>query len=318
LDLHFSSLTYERFDSLSRFQLRRDNVNVRHLAELAGLLSVHALQIVESPDRVSQESFRQLAEISQKRADAWHLRMQSLLGGSHHWSHLYADGLDPRSPLIEEILVSEILSRVVAGLLTAQGQQRGDQVACRMGADVFNAHQPSRRLVLTQMIEMLDAQNPAVRKLDRLRRLAERWTDILLGPLACRFSIKQLVFDPARANDYGQSILPYLTTPAGSGLFAAGLRVAFPETIIGVPAHAGFHRDMAAAVMGLLPKELFECDGGMLPLRTVRSLRRIAADAKPAKCDHPRKPGSSDTAESQPLPPSKLSFSQLRRGQQKS
>ncbi len=289
-------------------------MNVRHLAELAGLLSVHALQIVESPRPVSGGAARLLREISQKRADAWTSRMQSLGNGAHLWSSLYAE--DPRRELLEEILVSEILSRVTAGLLTVQSQLSGEKTARLLAADLFNDHQLARRSALTQMLEMADAHDPLVRKLDKLRRLAERWTDIFLGPLACRFSIGHLVFDPLRAEDYGQTILPYLTLPVGSGLFQAGLSVAFPKTLTGVPAHAGYHRDMAAGVLRLLPEDIFDSDGGLLPLRTVRSLRfKPTTDTQPVESRRrnpvPQKiPPAAQT-------PCKLSFRQLRHRPQK-
>jgi hypothetical protein len=286
-------------------------LNVRHLAELAGLLSVHALQIVESPAHPPVEVLDCFTQISSRRAEAWEQRMEMLCTGSHFWSALYPD--DPRTPLMEEILVSEILSRVVAAFLTAWGQQHGEKAVCRFAGEVFNEHQLARRMALLQMVEMAESENPAVRKLDRLRRLAERWTDILLGPLSCRYSLGPLVFDPARSTDYGEAILPHLTSPAGSGLLSAGLRTAFPESITGVPSHAGYHREIAAAVLGLLPEDLFGHDGVLLPLRSVRLLRSIPSqDTQPAKTSKSARQNPQKTQT-----PSKLSFSQLRRRQQK-
>jgi hypothetical protein len=291
-------------------------LNVLHLAELAGLLSVHALQIVESPSRDSVESFCLLGNVSQERSEAWQLRMESLTEVAHCWQSLYPGSYDPRGPLIEEILVSEIHTRVLAGLLTARSQHHGEKAACLMAAVLFNNHQAARRMALGEMLAMADAQNPAVRRLDRIRRLAERWTDILMGPLGCRFPIAPLVFDPERSQEYGQAMLPGLTSPAGSGLLAAGLRVAFPETLIGVPSHAGFHRDMAAACLSLLPEELFERDGGLLPLRTVRSLQKgPGREINPAGTLRRRKPSGQSSPESQGL--ANLPLSQLKRRQRK-
>ena len=281
-------------------------MNVRHLAELAGILSVHALPIVESPGLGSAESFARLEEVFRRRSEAWAARMEGLCSGSHLWSALYAE--DPRGPLIEEILVSEILTRIAAALLAAHGQRQGDKPACRFAADLFNHHQSDRRLALVEMLEMADAHNTTVRTLDRVRRRAERWTDILLGPLSCRFAVAPLAFDSARSQEYGRTILPYLTSPAGSGLFAAGLHTAFPETLAGLPAHAGYHRETAAAVLGLLPADLFEQDGGLHPLRTVRTLRAEPADRLPNSGQRPGREISNAS-------PAKIPFGQLRRRQ---
>ena len=295
---------------------RRDNLYVRHLAELAGLLSVHALQIVECAPRGLGEPFARLAQVSRQRMEAWTFRLEALSAKAKPWSALYPAGQDPCHPVIEEILIAEILTRVLAGLLSAHGQHHGDKSACLFASTLFLEHQEARRLALMQMLSMADAQNPLVRKLDKLRRRAERWTDILLGPLACRFLIGDLPFDVARSQDYGQAILPYLTSPTGGGLYAAGLRAAFPETLIGVPSHAGFHREMAAAALGLLPSELFERDGGFVPLRTFRSIQAARKPDAPttgaAKPKH-----SADPKNSPALPAPKLSFSRLRRNHQK-
>jgi hypothetical protein len=242
--------------------------------------------------------------------------MENLSAKSKPWSALYPLNHDPCSPVIEEILVSELLTRTLAGILCAHGKHHGDKAACLFASTLFLEHQAARRLALLEMVRMADAQNPLVRKLDKLRRSAERWTDILLGPLASRFVQGDLPFDLARSRDFGEAILPYLTSPAGGGLYAAGLRSAFPETLIGVPSHAGLHREMAAAVLGLLPSELFERDGGLLPLRTFRSIQCLpktdALARRPLRRNPPADPANSPGA----LLP-KLSFSQLRRKHQK-
>ena len=285
-------------------------MNLRQSAELAGLLSVHALQIVESPTKTSRNELHELREASRRRSEAWVLRMNALTRGTQSGPALRGTGTDPWYSLIEEILVSEILTRIAAGILTAKGHYQREPLAVRAALDLFNEHQEARQMALLYMLDMADAQIPAVHELDRLRRTAERWTDILLGPLACRFALRHLVFDRERSQEYGQGMLPYLCTPAGSGLFAAGLTVAFPENIQGVPAHAGFHRDMAAAVLGLVPAEVFETDGSFRPLRSVRAGRPVhSLDTPPAKPNRRRQALSVEP------PPIDLSFSQLRRQQ---
>ncbi len=242
-------------------------------------------------------------------------RMNTLSMGAACWSSLYEESQDSRGRLIEEILVAEMLTRVTVGLLMAQGRLHGSAMICRTAMTVFNDHQEARRSALLQMVEMADAKNPGVRKLDRIRRTAERWSDLLLGPMLCRWNVRDLAFDQSRSKDYGQSLLPHLLSPVASGLFAAGIRVAFSNTIIGVPSHAGFHRSFAGAVLRCLPEDLFERDGGMLPLRTVRALRfQPAPETSPPKfrksAVSPKLPQTSTT------PPPKLSFSKLRRQRQ--
>jgi len=203
---------------------------------------------------------------------------------------------------------------VVTGILTSHGQLQGSTDLSRTASALFYESQEARRLALRQMLEMAMAQVPIVRKLDRLRRLAERWTDLLLGPMHCRFSVKHLTFDPRRSLEFGQTLLPYLTSGLGSRLFAAGIRVAFPPSLRGVPTHARLHRDFASAVLAFLPTDLFEEDGGLLPLRSVRALR--AGDRR--ETSGQKTTGRNESAfprDSTKSPQSKISFLQLRRRQ---
>lgn len=284
---------------------------VRQLAELAGTLSVHALQIVESPFPDSAESLERLRDSSNKRTEAWSMRMQDLETAANCWPGLYRAG-DAKSPLIEEILVSEMLARVVGAILIGQAEHSGETRIRRTASELFLDAQKARRMVLGKMLEMADDRNPSVQKLDRLRRSAERWTDILLGPLAGRFRVRHLIFEPRRSEEFGQAILPHLATGTAGKMIAAGIRVGFPETILGVPAHAGLHRDMAAAVLAWLPSDLFHFDGPMRSLRSVRASRSLKASESPPPDSRGRRPFP-PPAESENLPQSKISYQDLRR-----
>ena len=138
----------------------RGTLNVRQMAELAGLLSVHALQIVESPSDLSCDDLENLRAVSQRRSEAWVLRMNHLTMGSPCWRSLRREGIDARCPLIEEILVSEILTRILAGVLTAKGHHHGEARSSRDGLELFNEHQEARQMALLHMLDMADAEIP--------------------------------------------------------------------------------------------------------------------------------------------------------------
>ena len=293
---------------------RGDSLNVRHLAELAGVLSVHSLSIVESPSPFALDRVEGFREACRKRTGVWFSRMQDLEMSSLCWSRLYGNR-DARSRLIEEILVSELLTRMVSGLLAAHGQLHDENNLCRIAGDLFHDAQKARRLALRQMLEMADAESADVRELDRRRRSSERWTDLVLGPLQSRFAIKQFTFDAGRSREFGQAILPHLASGTAGKIISAGIGVAFPASLEGVPSHAGLHRDVAAAILSWLPPDLFDADGGIRPLRSVRAARsERLLESRPPK--HPNRRRSEAAADSQKPFPSKISFHQLRRLQE--
>ena len=255
-------------------------MNVRHLTEMAGVLSVHAPRIVESSLIVSADSLERVVSSSRKRSEAWLGRMRDLKTGADCWPALY-DGREARKPLIEEILVSELHARMACGILAAHGQSQGEKRICRATDDLFRVIQESRRLALRQMLEMAEDERPVVRKLDRLRRLCERWTDMLLGTLHCRYGVRHLTFDPAASWDFGQAITPHVSSGTAERIISAGIRVAIPQTLVGVPAHAELHQEFAESLLSILPHKLFDEHGLPSQMRhssqakiQFRSLRR--------------------------------------------
>ncbi len=161
--------------------------------------------------------------------------------------------------LCEEILASEILSRVWTATLSAADRIADNEELEPIGRSVLVGHLEARNRVLHLIAagRSLGAHSAAA-SLNRLRRVCERWTDFLLAPLASFADLASLAHDRARmadmADDYRAEEADGVATPRNKLLFVS-LKSAFPSSL-GVPSlNADLHSQIAAGVLACFDPE---------------------------------------------------------------
>ena len=82
--------------------------------------------------------------------------------------------------------------------------RRGTDEAEPVARSVLIGHIEARHRVLTLMARTPGIDAEAAVKLNRLRRRAERWTDLLVGHLADMHGVSEFAFDPQRARDFAE------------------------------------------------------------------------------------------------------------------
>ena len=113
--------------------------------------------------------------------------------------------------VLEEILSGEMLTRVWTAVLCACDRRRHSDEAEPAARSVLIGHMEARHRVLTLLVRGPGIDAEAVLRLNRLRRRAERWTDLLIGHLAGRYAVSEFAFDPPEAG-----ILPKTSASAAS------------------------------------------------------------------------------------------------------
>ncbi|MCX7419301.1 MAG: hypothetical protein NT013_07160 [Planctomycetia bacterium] len=136
--------------------------------------------------------------------------------------------------IAEQVLITEMLTRVWGTVLTACDLQRDQRHCAQIARSVLNTHQQCRVSVLRLLVHANSVPSERMAELDRLRRRVERWTDLLIGPYVERFGepLDAFAFDLRRARDFGeeQSASRFQTTSQPTWTFLlAGLRSAFPQ-----------------------------------------------------------------------------------------
>jgi hypothetical protein len=107
-------------------------------------------------------------------------------------------------PLCREVLASEILTRVCAGFWAVFDRQRVSHDAEPLARSIWIGHLEARHSVLNLLASGRGLPPAEAESLDRLRRTAERWSDLLLAPLLLLADVTEFAHDLDRLGDYAQ------------------------------------------------------------------------------------------------------------------
>jgi hypothetical protein len=228
-------------------------VNLRDLSEVTGLLALHGTRFVQATEPLSNADLYQLQRLSRRRLKLWWDAIAAVTGGN-----AMRCGTSLES-LAAEILVAEMLSRVAASWLTACGAGRNRPDVERFVRPVMMDQLQAKHAVLRAWIDDGPPLGASLR-LNRLRRVTERWSDFLLGHSAVGDAAGEFAVDPERMCEFRDS------APAGdrdvcTHLALLSLRQSVPDLEIAEPLRAEIHRALLQLLIALLPGAAFHWDG---------------------------------------------------------
>ena len=158
------------------------------LADLAATLSQHGPSLLELRPRVPSDAIIRYWTASRSRHELWHRVMARYRDAKNvgNMRHL-ADWWVEHVVVLEEILVSELLARVVAAI--------GAETASISGAESHESHHSLAAVTHNVYLAQVEATNRVAQiilessgarvqdtvRLNRLRYGVERWTDWLIG-----------------------------------------------------------------------------------------------------------------------------------------
>jgi hypothetical protein len=228
-------------------------MHARDLAELAALLALHSPSIVHGAGRIPHASHEQYWSASKCRLDRWGRLLRQLTQAAGQ-PQLPATLSWPRiRPVLEEILVAELLTRLWAAVATAHDQQRGDDDLEPVARNVFTSHLDARRRLLALLGDGHTIALPEATKLNHLRRRVERWTDMLLAHLAGAIDIDEFAFDPQRARDFAEDLdhqPPQAERDFSGQLMLLSLRASFANDLADRSPNSDLNRRIASALLG--------------------------------------------------------------------
>lgn len=108
------------------------------------------------------------------------------------------------SPLIEEVLVGQMFSRVLGGLLMFYDTKKRlgeDDRLSGLGHSIVLCHEDASNRALELLQALQPVGCPRIEIVNRLRRRIERWTDMLLAQMSRSSDMSAFCFDENRMRD---------------------------------------------------------------------------------------------------------------------
>jgi hypothetical protein len=235
----------------------------RELVELAAIVSAHGPVLVRGVERLSSSGMEEYWTASKIRLDRWSHCLRAFIakandGNWHnaHWQHVVS--------VLEEIISSEILTRVWTAVVCAHDRQHGADDAEPIARSVLLGHVEARHRVLTLLVGGPGMDAETAMKLNHLRRRTERWTDMLVGYLAGLHNCSEFAINPQRAKEFSQDLHYQCRHPGGRQawpLVLASLRAAFQQGMSPQSPNADLNGRIASSIISCFQPELFDSTG---------------------------------------------------------
>jgi hypothetical protein len=233
------------------------------LAELAAHLANCGQQLSDTKRPVSSAALGKYWVVSKCRIDCWNRALKQCRQApprgkvNRSSQRLYS--------ICREILISEVLSRVWASVASAVDVANGRNEAEPLATSVLNAHLDSTNRVLNLLSAGFTPLSNYRPELNRFRRQAERWTDLLLGRLGWKAGIEQYAHDSARAADFADDFSQTrheANAAAEWRLLLASFRATFRQNRPAFSANGDLNSRIASGILACLPEEIFDHTDG--------------------------------------------------------
>jgi len=181
-------------------------MHVRDLVELAARIAVSSSaesQPVHDPKGRSIQTYWSAARC---RADRWtrairrqgEMILRGEITSREAWTRF--------EPLFQEILASELVSRIAAAAACASDARRQEVERAPVARSVFASHLDVRAKVLQLLLTGERHGVAAAKNLNDFRRRVERWTDLLLAHMASVTDVHEFAFEPNRSADFADDL----------------------------------------------------------------------------------------------------------------
>ncbi len=206
------------------------------LPEIAALMAAYGQSFVEQWAPMPVQVVGDYYVLSRNRFNRWMRMLDDLDRGA-----VPADPDFPFSSMgnlpsvrvvTEQILITEMLTRVWSILLIAHDRFRGENDTEALAANVFLGHQAVRRRALDvfRSDDVLGLEH--VLRIEHIRRETEVWSDILCAPLMRKYSLWNYAHCEEQAREYYRQRLERDALSASSETWVpmlSGMRESFAE-----------------------------------------------------------------------------------------
>ncbi|NQV27720.1 MAG: hypothetical protein HQ518_25510 [Rhodopirellula sp.] len=287
------------------------SLTLRQIAETAAFASARSTFLIESTAAIPEQQLHDYWKCCRGRTIDWLRNLDGVISEASVTPPEDHDRLwQMASPLIAEVFVTEILTRVWAAILTAADLHRNDAVGGPIARHTLKGHTEARNRCLTLMANTLQIPIVKMSQVDRLRRKSERWSDLLIGHLVLNYQLDEFAFESNRSIEFGQSQMREIISATDEPVWdfvLAGVRLAFSSVDSVVASSDVWNRGVVRSVLGSFPADSFDGTGTFKSIRRVR-IERVQSDTDKIAGVLTQKPAGID----RPATRSPLKFSELR------
>jgi hypothetical protein len=237
------------------------------IADLAALASQHGPAIVRGHDEVPPEAVSEYWTCSRSRMDLWYQALTRFRSARRSGNSVAMRGWwQDHLVVLEEVLVSDMLTRVVAALAVGldESEKDKDEVS-PVTHSIHLSHLEASNRVQKVMIDGRGSTVQDAVRLNRLRTAVERWTDVLIGRMSFQSPTTiQYAFDKARAREFADEARAYPNGPArdtASWLMNAAMHDMLRRRTSPQAALPEANRAVASSVMLMLRPDRFDSVG---------------------------------------------------------
>jgi hypothetical protein len=251
------------------------------LVEVAALVAGQAPVLLKLDRQVSESALEQYWVSAKCRLDRWGRDLKQ-------YSTEIQEGA-PRvalwnaaQPVLEEILTSEVLTRVWTAVGCALDRQHRSRETGPIVRSIFVGHLEARNRVLNLMLQGQGFGVEASVLLNRLRHRIERWIDMLLGYVHTAGDAQEFAFDPERMLDFADDIQHEQVSPGGQlawQMVLASLRTNFHAGLAVTLPNDDLNERIAAAVLSTFDTDAFDSSGVFKSLWLIR-MSNVASDTQ--------------------------------------
>ncbi|MEO8498691.1 MAG: hypothetical protein ABI614_26820 [Planctomycetota bacterium] len=246
-------------------------MHARELVEFAALVASNSPAIIGHAARLSDSGLEQYWSASRCLHERWARSLKSFsydlktaeaMVVAAQWAGI--------RDVLEEILTTEVLTRVWAAVCCGFEQRRGLDEAGPLVRNVLASHLEARNRALNLMVYGHGLRVEEAVILNRMRRRNERWTDVLLGYLPESAEVAEFAFSAARVKEFAADAKASIHPETAWSLLLASLRIAYQRHMSPTSPNEDLNRGVAAGILACLPGELFESTGTMKSLWLLR------------------------------------------------
>jgi hypothetical protein len=239
-------------------------MHCKELLELAAVVAIRCAPFLQTFEALPTTGLERYWAGSRCRFDRWAAAMKSyqLVTQGQLAGRELQDSWAQLRPTIEEILTSEVLTRVWGALLCEHDEIRGCNESAPVARSVFVGHQEARSRALKILMHSRGALPDELISLNRLRRQCERWTDVLLSFVAVyagcaqNFSFDERAIEEQRRRG--------MEDPAIQEGLTATMRASFNGQLSDNRANSGLNEQIASGVLCCLNANLFVGNGSIV------------------------------------------------------